>query len=88
MLTVDPAVRVLDGDDGLLLVHERTGRCYRCAGTAAEAWRALAEHGDDDRAARQVAEHHGVATDRARRDLDKFVAALTVAQLLHQGSRS
>ncbi|MBB5152561.1 PqqD family protein [Saccharopolyspora phatthalungensis] len=90
-IVIEPAVSSVEHGEGLVLITERTGRCYRCSPSAAALWRALADHGDPVQAAVEVAEIYGIDQEKIGADLERLVRTLAAAglvRIIEEGIRS
>ncbi len=69
--------------DGAIHVGDlRSGESWRLEGSGAAFWRALAGHGDRDRAVAEVVERFEIGAEAAARDLDRWLDELTARGLL------
>jgi hypothetical protein len=75
-------VTTVDTDDGLVLLHERTGRYWQLNTTGTRVLRQLLDGRSAEDIARGMADRHGIDTDTARRDVQVVLARLRAANLV------
>jgi hypothetical protein len=74
------AARVLDGE--AIMIHLETGRYFSAEGVAAILWHLLDSGVPFGDIVARVADRFGLPLDRAREDVDRFVAELVREELL------
>lgn len=77
-----PAVKVSISTDGLVLLDVDGGVVLSSNPVGARIWQLLERGCALPEIARQLADEYGVAEERAARDVEAFVAALTMRNLL------
>jgi Coenzyme PQQ synthesis protein D (PqqD) len=77
-----PAVRASVSDDGLVLLDVRRGLVLASNPIGARIWQLIEERRTTAEIARQLVDDYRVPSDRARRDVSTFIAALVGRGLL------
>ncbi|MGP4019726.1 lasso peptide biosynthesis PqqD family chaperone [Saccharopolyspora sp. 5N708] len=82
MLRLHPDVATTDTDDGIVLLHQRTGRYWQLNTTGAAILRRLLDGQETDQIAADLAERYRLDADRAVRDVRAVVQQLRAAHLV------
>ncbi len=75
-------VATTDTDDGMVLLHQRTGRYWQLNATGAFVLHRLLNDGGVDQIATELAENHGIDPQRAREDVEAVIAQTRQAGLV------
>ncbi|KJS59579.1 lasso peptide biosynthesis PqqD family chaperone [Streptomyces rubellomurinus] len=81
-LTLHPDVSTADTEYGIVLLDGRDGRYYQLNGTAATAFRALADGSTVEQAAERLTAAFAVGLDQARQDVERLVAKLVALKVV------
>ncbi|MEU5052607.1 lasso peptide biosynthesis PqqD family chaperone [Streptomyces sp. NPDC021096] len=81
-LRLHPDVASTDTDDGMVLLHQRTGRYWQLNPTGSHVLRSLLEGLSTDQIATALADRHRIDPQLARRDVLRVVEQLGSARLL------
>lgn len=79
---LSPDVAVTDTDDGLVLLHQRTGRYWQLNSTGATVLRCLLDGQSTEGAVAALAARYQVAGDQAMSDVAALVDELRRARLI------
>jgi hypothetical protein len=81
-LHLHPDVVTTDTDDGMVLLHQRTGRYWQLNTTGASVLRRLLDGHTPEEIARGIAGRHGVAINRVQHDIAQTIEQLHTTCLL------
>ncbi|HEX3426334.1 MAG TPA: PqqD family protein [Acidimicrobiales bacterium] len=72
-------------DDEVMVINLKTGAYFAFQGAAADTWTLLVDGHDPSSVAEQIARRYAVEAATAAADIDRFVDALQVEELLQSG---
>ncbi|MEU6588544.1 lasso peptide biosynthesis PqqD family chaperone [Streptomyces sp. NPDC046881] len=84
-LRLNPDVATTDTDDGVVLLHQRTGRYWQLNSSGAYVLQSLLEGSNVDHIASVLSGRYQIEKDRASRDVVRLAEQLTAARLLETG---
>ncbi|MFI8434696.1 lasso peptide biosynthesis PqqD family chaperone [Streptomyces sp. NPDC079020] len=84
-LRLHPDVATTDTDDGVVLLHQRTGRYWQLNSSGAYVLRSLLEGSSVDQVVSALSTQYRIEEDQARRDIARLSEQLSSARLLETG---
>ncbi|CAM3904204.1 lasso peptide biosynthesis PqqD family chaperone [Kibdelosporangium persicum] len=81
-IALSPFVTMVESEDGMVFLHQRTGRYWQLNGTGSETVRLLLSGESVESAASRLQEKYPDASDHALSDVTELVRQLRAAKLI------